>query len=72
MLPSSFLLSSGINADLTPKLVSIYRCSLDSRLVPDPRIKRVIVPTFVLLRPKKRFNDFSLFSDELSSLVISG
>jgi hypothetical protein len=72
MLPSSFLLSSGVNANPTLKLVSVCTCSLDSRRVPDHETKRVIMPIFVPLRPKKWFNDRSLFSDDLSSFVISG
>jgi hypothetical protein len=34
---------------------------IDSRHVSDPGIKKVIMPMFVPLRPKKWFNDCSLF-----------
>jgi hypothetical protein len=44
----------------------------DSRHLPYPGIKKVIMPTFVSLRPKKWFNDHSVFYDDLSSFVILG
>jgi hypothetical protein len=42
----------------------------DSRLVPDPGIKKVITPTVVLLRGKEWFIDRSLILEDLSSFVI--
>jgi hypothetical protein len=51
-----------VNVDPTLKLVSIYKFSVDSRHFLDPVIKKVIMPTFTPLKPKKWFNDYSLFS----------
>jgi hypothetical protein len=42
-----------VDADLTLKLIFICKDLANSRHDPDPGIKKVITPTFVLLRPKK-------------------
>jgi hypothetical protein len=54
------LSSSGVNADPTLKLVSVSKFLPNSRHVSDPRIKKVIKPTFMSLRPREWFNDCSL------------
>jgi hypothetical protein len=61
-----------VNADPTLKLVFICKFSPDSRNVPDPGIKKAIMPTFMTLRSKKWLNARSLFFRDLSSFVISG
>jgi hypothetical protein len=46
------------------KLVSVCRFSSDSRHDPDLEIKKVIMPTFMPLKPRKLITDHSLFFDE--------
>jgi hypothetical protein len=56
MVPSSFFMNSGVNVDPTLKLVFVI-----IRHDPDQGIKKVIMPTFMLLKPRKWFNILSPF-----------
>jgi hypothetical protein len=57
-----FCQAVGVQVDPTLKLISVCKFLPDSRHAPDPGFKRVITHTFVSLRPKKWFNDRSLFT----------